>query len=253
MQYNLSTAKIIFCLIFLLLLFTKNDFVKSAYAFHSSTGCFIEDDECWKIQDVSPDDACLDDPFYFYDTNSCWHECPDSACFSAPTPTTSCTDDFQYDKCVDCNTSQSVYQNTCTGEFSTDPEQFDPACEYLCPDPTPVCIDEYIRDECTDCNTSRPVYENSCTGELSPGPEEFNSLCGYLCDQPPTPTEPISSPIPTPTTPPIETPCTVTSAFFNATSVIEGDTVTLTAEVNGDCTGKQVEFRICEYDSFFEG
>ncbi|MBI4038588.1 hypothetical protein HY384_01370, partial [Candidatus Daviesbacteria bacterium] len=57
-----------------------------------------------------------------------------------------CTPVFQYNECIDCNTSRPVYTNSCSGAFSTGPNQSDGACSYLCapqpqpqPQPGPSC------------------------------------------------------------------------------------------------------------------
>lgn len=44
----------------------------------------------------------------------------------------SCPDYFQYNECTACNTSRSVFINSCTGEFSTGDDQEDSDCSSYC-------------------------------------------------------------------------------------------------------------------------
>lgn len=65
----------------------------------------------------------------------------------------SCTVDFKYNECVDCNISRSVAVNSCTGAYVVGNNQNDPACSSWCQN--------------NPSNDSCPVNSACCSNPLS--------------------------------------------------------------------------------------
>lgn len=119
-----------------------------------------------------------------------------------PQPPPSCSENFLYNECIGCNTSWPVYQNSCSGQYSTGGPQTDYNCGGYCggdgsgTPPTSSCFDQFLYNQCVGCNLSEAVYQNSCTGEYSndPAVPDYTGQCSGYCEEEPPPPPPDGGP-----------------------------------------------------------